>query len=243
MRRSLVVLLLVVAVAGCGGDEELPAPIEIAYQYRLNDDRDSVSTEIPEGHYEVRVDGDCSDQTLKFTEGGVFDDEFDVDRLVEIGIDIGGGRWRIRQHDGDEMPDCEGLTLYPEGVTPPPVVETTTTTQAPTTTETPPKTTSTTTPTTTTTAPPTTTTTNPLDNMTQAQRAAFNAFLNPPPPPPPAAVAPSGCDPNYSGCVPIASDVDCAGGSGNGPAYTGYARVVGSDIYDLDSDGDGDACE
>ena len=28
------------------------------------------------------------------------------------------------------------------------------------------------------------------------------------------------CDPNYSGaCVPIASDVDCAGGSGNGPAY------------------------
>jgi resuscitation-promoting factor RpfB len=27
------------------------------------------------------------------------------------------------------------------------------------------------------------------------------------------------CDPNYSGaCVPIASDVDCAGGSGNGPA-------------------------
>ena len=29
----------------------------------------------------------------------------------------------------------------------------------------------------------------------------------------------SKCDPNYSGCVPIASDVDCAGGSGNGPAY------------------------
>src|SRR5690349_14207458 len=28
------------------------------------------------------------------------------------------------------------------------------------------------------------------------------------------------CDPNYSGaCVPIASDVDCLGGSGNGPAY------------------------
>ena len=31
--------------------------------------------------------------------------------------------------------------------------------------------------------------------------------------------AQSKCDPNYSGCVPIASDVDCAGGSGNGPAY------------------------
>jgi hypothetical protein len=41
------------------------------------------------------------------------------------------------------------------------------------------------------------------------------------------------CDPNYSGCVPIASDVDCAGGSGNGPAYTGRARVIGRDIYGI----------
>jgi hypothetical protein len=54
----------------------------------------------------------------------------------------------------------------------------------------------------------------------------------------------SGCDPNYTGCVPVASDVDCAGGSGNGPAYaTGPVTVIGSDIYDLDSDGDGVACE
>ena len=54
-----------------------------------------------------------------------------------------------------------------------------------------------------------------------------------------------GCDPNYAGaCVPIASDVDCAGGSGNGPAYvTGPVRVVGVDIYDLDRDGDGIGCE
>ncbi|QFG24096.1 G5 domain-containing protein [Actinomadura sp. WMMB 499] len=53
------------------------------------------------------------------------------------------------------------------------------------------------------------------------------------------------CDENYSGaCVPIASDVDCAGGSGNGPAYVqGPVRVVGSDIYDLDRDGDGTACD
>ncbi len=51
------------------------------------------------------------------------------------------------------------------------------------------------------------------------------------------------CDPNYSGCVPIASDVDCAGGSGNGPAYTGRVSVTGSDIYDLDRDHDGIACE
>jgi hypothetical protein len=54
----------------------------------------------------------------------------------------------------------------------------------------------------------------------------------------------SRCDPNYSGCVPIASDVDCAGGSGNGPAYVqGPVRVTGSDIYDLDRDGDGYGCE
>ncbi|RZU13959.1 surface rod structure-forming protein G [Kribbella rubisoli] len=55
---------------------------------------------------------------------------------------------------------------------------------------------------------------------------------------------PSGCDPNYSGCVPIASDVDCSGGSGNGPEYVaGPIEVIGSDIYRLDSDHDGIACE
>lgn len=67
-------------------------------------------------------------------------------------------------------------------------------------------------------------------------------------PPPVANVQPllpagGGCDPNYTGCVPIASDVDCAGGSGNGPAYTGTVQVIGVDIYDLDGDGDGWACE
>lgn len=53
------------------------------------------------------------------------------------------------------------------------------------------------------------------------------------------------CDPNYSGaCVPIASDVDCAGGSGNGPAYVqGPVTVIGRDIYDLDRDNDGIGCE
>ncbi|MER7335204.1 MULTISPECIES: G5 domain-containing protein [unclassified Micromonospora] len=53
------------------------------------------------------------------------------------------------------------------------------------------------------------------------------------------------CDPNYSGaCVPVASDVDCAGGSGNGPAYVdGPVRVVGHDIYELDNDGDGIGCD
>jgi hypothetical protein len=44
--------------------------------------------------------------------------------------------------------------------------------------------------------------------------------------------------------VPIASDVDCGSGSGNGPEYLhGTARVVGDDIYDLDRDSDGVACE
>lgn len=62
--------------------------------------------------------------------------------------------------------------------------------------------------------------------------------------PPPVVQRPSSCDSNYSGCVPIASDVDCAGGSGNGPAYVaGPIRVIGSDIYGLDRDGDGIACE
>jgi len=52
------------------------------------------------------------------------------------------------------------------------------------------------------------------------------------------------CDPNYGGCVPIAYDVDCAGGSGDGPAYvSGPVRVIGSDIYDLDRDGDGWGCD
>lgn len=54
----------------------------------------------------------------------------------------------------------------------------------------------------------------------------------------------SSCDPNYSGCVPIASDVDCAGGSGNGPGYVrGPIKVIGTDIYGLDRDGDGIACQ
>jgi resuscitation-promoting factor RpfB len=53
------------------------------------------------------------------------------------------------------------------------------------------------------------------------------------------------CDSNYSGkCVPIASDVDCAGGKGNGPAYIGGpVYVVGSDVYGLDRDRDGVGCE
>lgn len=52
------------------------------------------------------------------------------------------------------------------------------------------------------------------------------------------------CSPNYSGCVPVASDVDCKPGSGNGPKYTtGPKKVLKKDIYRLDADKDGLACE
>lgn len=55
------------------------------------------------------------------------------------------------------------------------------------------------------------------------------------------------CDPNYSGaCVPnvYPSDVDCAGGSGNGPYYVqGPIKVIGTDRYHLDADGNGIGCE
>lgn len=53
-----------------------------------------------------------------------------------------------------------------------------------------------------------------------------------------------GCTAGYSPCLPPMSDYDCAGGAGNGPGYAnGPVYVTGSDPYDLDSDGDGVACE
>jgi hypothetical protein len=63
--------------------------------------------------------------------------------------------------------------------------------------------------------------------------------------PEPAPTKPN-CDPNYTGCVPnvYPADVDCAGGSGNGPYYaSGPVRVIGTDRYGLDRDHDGTACE
>lgn len=71
-------------------------------------------------------------------------------------------------------------------------------------------------------------------------------YVAPKPDPAPITKEPtSSCDPNYSGaCVPIASDVDCAGGSGNGPAYVkGPVTVIGKDIYGLDGDNNGIGCE
>jgi hypothetical protein len=74
----------------------------------------------------------------------------------------------------------------------------------------------------------------------------FRTRAKPPPPPPvePQPVA-GNCHPSYKGaCLnPGASDYDCAGGSGNGPEYTGFVQVVGYDEYGLDGDGDGYGCE
>lgn len=52
------------------------------------------------------------------------------------------------------------------------------------------------------------------------------------------------CHPSYSGCLrQDASDYDCAGGSGNGPYYTGRVKILGPDVFGLDRDGDGWGCE
>jgi resuscitation-promoting factor RpfB len=64
-----------------------------------------------------------------------------------------------------------------------------------------------------------------------------------PPPPAPSTSDGGSCTPGYSPCLPPASDYDCAGGTGDGPKYTGTVRVTGSDPYGLDSDGDGWGCE
>jgi len=54
----------------------------------------------------------------------------------------------------------------------------------------------------------------------------------------------SQCHSSYSGCLnPNASDYDCSGGQGDGPYYTGKVQVIGPDVFRLDRDGDGWACE
>jgi len=64
-------------------------------------------------------------------------------------------------------------------------------------------------------------------------------------PAPQAEEQPSGCNDNYDPCVPDdPTDVDCAGGSGNGPSYVeGPVQVIGDDVYGLDRDGNGEGCE
>lgn len=82
-----------------------------------------------------------------------------------------------------------------------------------------------------------------------AQVTSVGVFVKPAAQAPAAQPTPSqsNCDPNYTGaCVPnvYPADVDCGGGSGNGPYYVyGTVHVVGTDRYDLDRDHDGYGCE
>jgi hypothetical protein len=120
------------------------------------------------------------------------------------------------------LPVAEVTTVAP--ITVPPTT-TTPTTVAPVTSTRPPATTPVTTP---------RTTLDTTPDTTDAPRAA-------------AVDTSGGCHPSYAGtCLPAdASDVDCGGGSGNGPVYATAKRfqVVGPDVFDLDRDGDGIACE
>lgn len=67
---------------------------------------------------------------------------------------------------------------------------------------------------------------------------------------PPAPTSPppetQNCTSGYSPCIPPGPDVDCAGGSGNGPRYVQGPIIVDhafGDPYGLDRDGDGVGCE
>jgi micrococcal nuclease len=73
-------------------------------------------------------------------------------------------------------------------------------------------------------------------------RLSKSECLAPAPAPSPSP-PPTDCQ-GYSPCLPPGSDVDCAGGSGDGPRYVnGPVYVNGGDPYGLDSDGDGVGCE
>ena len=60
------------------------------------------------------------------------------------------------------------------------------------------------------------------------------------PPPPTQAPAPGGCHPNYTKCLPVVGDLDCADVRAMGKAPV---QVIGSDPYRLDGDNDGLGCE
>ncbi|KKR46473.1 MAG: hypothetical protein UT82_C0012G0020 [Parcubacteria group bacterium GW2011_GWB1_40_14] len=79
----------------------------------------------------------------------------------------------------------------------------------------------------------------------QPDPASPSVSATPPSPPPsPKEIPRQNCHPSYSGCLRTdASDYDCAGGSGNGPYYTGQVYVYGPDVFGLDRDGDGIGCE
>ena len=60
------------------------------------------------------------------------------------------------------------------------------------------------------------------------------------PPPPTQVPTPSGCHPNYTKCLPIVGDLDCAEIRAMGKAPV---QVIGADPYRLDGDNDGLGCE
>ncbi|GAA3457511.1 hypothetical protein [Dactylosporangium matsuzakiense] len=99
-------------------------------------------------------------------------------------------------------------------------------------------------------APAPTTTTAPAPAATTGAKPATKAPTTKPPTTKPATKPTTkppaqNCNPNYTPCVPNDPvDVDCAGGSGNGPSYVqGPVKVIGSDPYGLDTDHDGIGCE
>jgi hypothetical protein len=52
-----------------------------------------------------------------------------------------------------------------------------------------------------------------------------------------------GCHASYGDCLPIVTDIDCQG-SGDGPVFVAISVIVfGDDVYELDQDEDGLACE
>jgi hypothetical protein len=84
-----------------------------------------------------------------------------------------------------------------------------------------------------------------LDNYSDAQANAYAGShdLGPAPDEGPEDAGGDDCQ-GYDPCITPGDDVDCEGGSGDGPRYVnGPVYVSGSDPYGLDSDGDGVACE
>jgi hypothetical protein len=58
------------------------------------------------------------------------------------------------------------------------------------------------------------------------------------------AITTPNCTSGYSPCIAPGPDVDCGGGTGDGPRYVYVTvRVTGSDPYGLDADNDGYGCE
>ena len=72
----------------------------------------------------------------------------------------------------------------------------------------------------------------------------YETFQPEPPPSPEPRNAGPDCTPGYDPCLPnYGDDYDCAGGSGDGPYFSGKVYVSGSDPYKLDGNRDGLGCE